>query len=190
MKDCQRTDVAKLLQCARVCATVARAANHCAAALLFFVFPLRFRKIRQLVARMFFSASSLLPAGLESDRDLLCVGPPRASGGSVFLMNKSSCLSLIFVQWLKGRSAPKRFGTRSAARESSRVQSNFLQALCDANGNSASSCRKWTCLKARAGALKQRNSDAAIVCSIGSRNLNRRKNRTLGRSKKIPDISA
>jgi len=190
MKDCQRTDVAKLLQCARVCAPVAKAANHCAAAVKFFFSPRRFRKIRQLVARMFFSASSLLPAGLESDRDLLCVGPPRASGGSVFLMNKSSCLSLIFVQWLKGRSAPKRFGTPSAARESSRVQSNFLQALCDANGNSASSCRKWTCLTAHAGALNRRNSDAAIVCSIGSRNLNRRKNRTLGRSKKIPDISA
>ena len=190
MKDCQRTDVAKLLQCARVCAPVAKAANHCAAAVKFFLSARRFRKIRQLVARMFFSASSLLPAGLESDRDLLCVGPPRASGGSVFLMNKSSCLSLIFVQWLKGRSAPKRFGTRSAARESSRVQSNCLQPLCDADGNSASSCRKWTCLTAHAGALNQRNSDAAIVCSIDLRNLNRSRNRTLGRSKKIPDISA
>src|SRR5260370_27657320 len=189
MKDCQRTDVAKRLQCARVCAPVAKAANHCAAAVKFFFSPRRFRKIRQPAARMFFSASSLLPAGLESDRDLLCVGPPRAGGGSVFLMNKSSCLSLIFVQWLKLRSAPKKFGTPSAARESSRVQSNFLQALREANGNSAS-CRKWTCLTAHPGALNQRNSDATIVCSIGSRNLNRRRNRTLGRSKKIPDISA
>jgi len=138
---------------------------------------------------MFFSASSLLPVDLESVRDFLCVGPPRASGGSVFRLNKSSCLSLIFVQWLKGRSAPKKFGTRSAARESSRVQSNCLQPLCDADGNSASSCRKWTCLTAHAGALNQRNSDAAIVCSIDLRNLNRSRNRTLGRSKKIPEIS-
>ena len=190
MKDCQRTDGAKRLQYARVCATVARAANHCAAARLFFVFPLRFRKIRQPVARMFFSAPSLFPVDLESVRDLLCVGPPRASGGSVFRLNKSSCLSLIFIQWLKGRSAPNRFGTPSAARESSRVQSNCLQPLCGADGNSASSCRKWTCLTAYAGALNQRNSDAAIVCSISLRNLNRCRNRTLGRSKKIPDISA
>jgi hypothetical protein len=74
------------------------------------------------------------------------------------------------------------------ARESSTVQSNFLQALCDANGNSAS-CREWTCLTAQAGTLNQRSSDAAKACSIGSRTLNRRRNRTLGRSKKIPDIS-
>src|SRR6266498_4784753 len=66
---------------------------------------------------------------------------------------------------------------------------NLLQPLCDANGNSASSCRKWTCLKPQAGALNQRNSDAANSCRIASRNLNRRRNRTLGRSKKIPDIS-
>ena len=138
---------------------------------------------------MFFSASSLLPVGPESDRCFLCVGPHRAGGVSVFRMNKSSCLSLIFVQLLKGRSAPKRFGTPSAARESSRVQSNFLETLCDANGNSASSCRKWTCLKAQAGALNERNSDATNVCSISSRNLSRCRNRTLGRSKKIPDIS-
>src|SRR5207247_9359331 len=97
---------------------------------------------------MFFSASSLLPVDLESVRDLLCVAPPRASGGSVFRLNKSSCLSLIFVQWLKARSAPKRFGTRSEARESSRVLSNCLQTLRDDDGNYASSCRKWTCNKA------------------------------------------
>src|SRR4029077_11949720 len=168
---------------------VAKAAYHCAAALRFSFSPRRFRKIRQPVARMFFSEASLLPGDLESDLDFLCVGPHRAGGVSVFRMNKSSCLSLIFIQLLKGRSAPKKLGTPSAARESSRVQSNFLRALCDAKGNSASLCRKWTCLKARAGALKQRNSNAATVCSIGSRNLNRRRNRTLGRSKKIPDIS-
>src|SRR5881397_3832189 len=149
-------------------------------ALRFSFCPCRFRKTRLPVARMSFSASSLLPVGLEIVRDFLCVGPHRASGVSVFRMNKSSCWSLIFVQLLKGRSAPKRFGTPSAARESSRVQSNFLETLCDANGNSASSCRKWTCLKARAGVLRQRNSDAATVCSISSRNLNRRRNRTLG----------
>jgi len=164
------------------------AARHCAAAVRFSFSPRRFRRIRQPVARMSFSASSLLPAGLEIVRDFLCVGPHRASDVSVFRMNKSSCWSLVFIQLLKGRSAPKRFGTPSAARELSIVQSNFLETLCDANGNSASSCREQTCLKARAGTLRQRNSDTANVCSIGSRNLNRRRNRTLGRSKKIPDI--
>jgi hypothetical protein len=90
---------------------------------------------------------------------------------------------------VKGRSAPKRLGTPSVARDSSRAESNSFQALCDADGNSASSYREWTCLKAQTGALNERNSDAANVCSISSRNLNRRRNRTLGRSKKIPDIS-
>src|SRR5512132_2961528 len=80
-------------------------------------------------------------------------------------------------------------GTPSVARDSSRAESNSFQALCDAEGNSASSYREWTCLKARAGAFNERNSNAANVCSIGSRNLNRCRNRTLGRSKKIPDIS-
>src|SRR5947207_267997 len=124
----------------------------------------------------------------KSFRCFLCVGPHRASGVSVFRMNKSSCWSSSFFQLLKWRSAPKSFGTPSAACESSRAQSNFL--LCDANGNSASSCRKRTRLEAKPGALRQRNSIAAIVCSISSRTLNRRRNRTLGRSKKIPDISA
>src|SRR5437762_4934874 len=112
---------------------------------------------------MSFSVSSLLPVGLEIVPDFLCVGPHRAGGGNVFRMNKSSCWSLVFVQLLKGRSAPKRFGTPSAARGSSRVQSKFLETLCDANGNSASSCRKWTCLKARAGTLSQRNSDTTKI---------------------------
>jgi hypothetical protein len=75
------------------------------------------------------------------------------------------------------------------ARDSSRAESNSFQALCDADGNSASSYREWTCLKAQTGALNERNSDAANVCSISLGNLNRCRNRTLGRSKKIPDIS-
>src|SRR5262249_20832676 len=74
------------------------------------------------------------------------------------------------------------------ARDSSRAESNSFQALCDADGNSASSYREWTRLKERAGTLNERNSDATNVCSISSRNLNRCGNRTLGRSK-IPDIS-
>src|SRR5207237_363281 len=89
----------------------------------------------------------------------------------------------------KGRSAPKRLGTPSVARDSSRAESNLLQALRDADGNSASSYRERTCLEAQTGALNQRNRDAGNFCSICSRNLNRRRNRTLGRSKKIPDIS-
>lgn len=80
-------------------------------------------------------------------------------------------------------------GTPSVARDSLRVESNSFQALCDADGNSASSYRERPCLKAQAGALNKRNSDAANVCSFSPRNLNRCRNRTLGRSKKIPDIS-
>ena len=137
---------------------------------------------------MSFFASLPLPAGLQSVRDFLCVGPHRASGVSVFRMNKSSYRFLGLVQLLKRRSAPKRVGTPSPARELSRVQSNFL--LCDANGNSASVCRKWPCLEPQAGALNQRSSDAPNICGISSRNLNRRRNRTFGISKKIPDISA
>ena len=166
----------------------AKVACRCAAALRFSFCLRHCRIIRQPAARMFFSAFSLPPVDPESDPDSLCVGPHRAGGVSVFRMNKSSCLYLVLIQLLKGRSAPKKIGTPSPARESSRVQSKFSLALC-ANGNSASSCRKWTCLEARAGALNQRSSEAATMCSIGSRNLNRRRNRTLGRSKKIPDIS-
>src|SRR6476660_3125825 len=136
---------------------------------------------------MFFSASSPLPVVSKSVPDFLCVGPHRAGGVSVFRMNKSSCLSLTIFQLSKGRSAPKRVGTPSVARDSSRAESN-LQALCDADGNSASSYRECTRLKAQTGTLNERNSDAANVCSLSSRNLNRCRNRTLGRSK-IPDIS-
>src|SRR5436190_19904500 len=89
---------------------------------------------------------------------------------------------------VKRAERPEKFGTPSAARGSSRAESNSFQALCDADGNSASSYREWTRLEAQAGALNERNSDAANVCSISSRNLSRCRNRTLGRSKKIPDI--
>src|SRR5262249_53653649 len=112
-------------------------------------------------------ASSPTSAVPERVRDFLCVGPHRAGGVSVFRMNKSSCCSLTVFQLSKGQSAPKRLGTPSVARDSSRAESNLLQALCDADGNSASSYREWTCLKAEAGTLKQRSSDAANVCSIG-----------------------
>src|SRR6516165_7272262 len=97
-------------------------------------------------------------------------------------------LILRFSTIVKRASAPKKLGTPSAACDSSRVQSNFL--LCDADGNSASVCRKWPCLEPHAGALNQRSSDATNICRIASRNLNRRRNRTFGISKKIPDISA
>src|SRR5205814_8630627 len=100
---------------------------------------------------------------------------------------------MLILNWFplsKGRSAPKRLGTPSVARDSSRAESNLLQALRDADGNSASSYRERTCLEAQTGALNQRNRDAGNSCSICPRNLNRRRNRTLGRSKKIPDISA
>lgn len=78
---------------------------------------------------------------------------------------------------------------RSAARESPRIHSNSLQALCDAAGNSTSLSRKWTCLESQADVLNQRNSEDAQVRILVSKNLNRRRRRGLGRSKKIPDIS-
>src|SRR4030095_16267191 len=162
---------------------------HCAAVPPLSFSRRRFRKTRQHAAKTSFSASSPVPVVPESVPDFLCVGPHRASGVGVFRMNKSSCWSLTVFQLLKGRSAPKRLGTPSVARDSSRAEANSFQALCDADGSSASSYREWTCLKAQAGALNERNSDAANVCSISSRNLNRCRNRTLGRSKKIPDIS-
>src|SRR5215470_415624 len=161
---------------------------HCAAVPALSSSRRRFRKIRQRAAKRFFSVFSPVPGVPESVPDFLCVGPHRASGVGVFRMNKSSCLSLTVFQLSKGRSAPKRLGTPSVARDSSRAESNLWQALCDADGNSASSYREWPCLKAQVGLLNERNSDAANVCSISSRNLSRCRNRTLGRSK-IPDIS-
>src|SRR5580765_2231180 len=142
------------------------AACHCAVVPTLSFSRRRFRKIRQHAARTFFSASSPVPVIPESVPDFLCVGPHRAGGVGVFLMNKSSYWSLTFFQLSKGRSAPKRLGTPSVARDSSRAESNSFQALCDADGNSASSYRERTCLKAQAGALNERHSDAANVCSI------------------------
>ncbi|PYJ70882.1 MAG: hypothetical protein DME75_08450 [Verrucomicrobia bacterium] len=89
---------------------------------------------------------------------------------------------------LNGRSAS--IDAPSTARASLRVHSNSLQALCDAAGNSASLSRKWTCLEPKAGVISQRSSEDAKVRIMVSKNLNRRIKRGLGRSKKIPDISA
>src|SRR4029453_17759439 len=85
----------------------------------------------------------------------------------------------------------KRPGTPPVAPPPSRASNSFQvpPSRDDADGNSASSYREWTRLKAQAGVLNERYSDATNVCSISSRNLNRCRNRTLGRSKKIPDIS-
>jgi hypothetical protein len=69
------------------------------------------------------------------------------------------------------------------------VDSDNLQALCDAAGNSASLSRKWTCLEPQNRALNKRIRKDARVRIMVSKNLNRRRKRRLGRSKKIPDIS-
>jgi hypothetical protein len=64
-----------------------------------------------------------------------------------------------------------------------------LQALCNADENSASRSRKCNCLEPQARALNQRSSEDAKVRIMISKNLNRRRKRRPGRSKKIPDIS-
>src|SRR6266487_3325668 len=71
------------------------------------------------------------------------------------------------------------------------TQGPFKQfaSTCDAAGNSTSLSRKWTCLESQAGVLKQRSSEDAKVRILVSKDLNRRRRRGLGRSKKIPDIS-
>src|SRR5204863_7698292 len=54
----------------------------------------------------------------------------------------------------------------------------------------ASLSRKYSCLEPQADALNQRTSKDAKVRIIFSKILNRRRKRRLGRSKRIPDISA
>src|SRR5204862_2875862 len=91
------------------------------------------------------------------------------------------------TQLLDGRSAS--IDALSVARESPRVHSNSLQAFCDADENSASRSRKCNCLEPQARALNQRSSEDAKVRIMISKNLNRRRKRRPGRSKRIPDIS-
>jgi len=68
-------------------------------------------------------------------------------------------------------------------------RANHPGSIQTAGGNSTSLGRKWTCLESQAGALNQRSSEDAKVRILVSKNLNRRRRRGLGRSKKIPDIS-
>ena len=109
--------------------------------------------MRRCVAKMS-SASEPARAVLGNARVCPDVEIDRARGAGVSHMNASSCLCFVFKLFNR-RSASS--DARSAAREPREVLR--LQTVCDAVGNSASSCREYNRLRTQPVSVSQSNRE-------------------------------